>query len=352
MKLIAFYLPQFHEIPENNKWWGKGFTDWVNVKKAKQLYVSHQQPKEPLNDYYYDLSDIEVMKWQSNIAQKHGIYGFCYYHYWFNGKLLLQKPLENMLKHEEVTIPYCFSWANEPWARTWDGKDKDILVAQEYGNENDWEKHFIYLLQFFKDNRYIKKDNRPVMVIYKTLHIPRVEEMCAFWNKLAIDNGFNGIYFVETLGGVQYKPNLKISEAAIEFEPNLTMASHNNYVLKIYRNLKKQLFNGIQFFNYDTIWKKILNRNKDRFDKKLYLGAFVDWDNTARKGNKGIVYRGGSPKKFSKYLLKQIERSDSDDFIFINAWNEWAEGTYLEPDKKYNMSYLEEIKKITKKDEK
>ena len=134
-KLLAFYLPQFHEIPENNEWWGKGFTDWTNVRKAKTLVSNQYQPREPLNDNYYDLSDVEVMKWQSKIAQEHGIYGFCYYHYWFNGKLLLEKPLENMLKDKDVTIPFCFSWANEPWARTWDGQNSSILMAQEYGSE-------------------------------------------------------------------------------------------------------------------------------------------------------------------------------------------------------------------------
>jgi lipopolysaccharide biosynthesis protein len=347
MKLIAFYLPQFHEIPENNKWWGKGFTDWTNVKKSTPLFQGHNQPREPLNDNYYDLLDIEVMEWQSKVAQEHGIYGFCYYHYWFDGKLLLEKPLENMLNNKNVTIPFCFSWANEPWARTWDGKDKDVLMPQRYGNEKEWEDHFEYLLQFFEDERYIKENNKPLMVIYKTLHIPHVEKMCEYWNKLAIEKGFDGIYFVETLGGVQKEPCLEISKAALEFEPNLTMASHSNYLLKVYRHIKKFFYSGIQIFDYDHIWNKIFTRDKNRFDKKLYLGAFVDWDNTPRKGYRGVVFKNVTPTKFATYLKKQMKRSESDDYIFINAWNEWAEGAYLEPDKRNGFDYLEKIKDLT-----
>jgi len=350
MKILAFYLPQFHEIPENNEWWGKGFTDWTNVKKAKPLIKGQYQPREPLNDNYYDLSNVEVMKWQSKIAQDHGVYGFCYYHYWFDGKLLLEKPLENMLKDKEVTIPFCFSWANEPWARTWDGRDTDVLMPQRYGDEKDWKKHFDYLLQFFKDERYIKEGNKPMMVIYKTMHIPRVEEMCEYWNKLAIENGFNGIYFVETLGGIQHKPYLNISEAAIEFEPNLTMANHEwSLFEKIIHKLKRIYNKGLSIFNYDLIWNEVLKRDIDRFQKKLYLGAFVDWDNTARKSFKGVVYKGSTPNKFEKYVSKQIKRSNKNGYIFINAWNEWAEGTYLEPDKKIGLKYLEAIRKALSK---
>lgn len=350
MKILAFYLPQFHEIPENNKWWGKGFTDWTNVKKAKPLVDGQYQPREPLNDNYYDLSDIEVMKWQSKIAQDHGIHGFCYYHYWFNGKKLLEKPLENMLKDKEVAIPFCFSWANEPWARTWDGRDTDVLMPQEYGNEKEWKEHFNYLLQFFNDERYIKEDNKPMMVIYKTMHIPRVEEMCEYWNKLAKENGFDGIYFVETLGGVQDKPCLNISKAAIEFEPNLTMANHDwSFFKKVFNKLRRIFNNGLSIFNYDSIWNEVFKRDVNRFDKELFLGGFIDWDNTPRKRFNGVVFKGSTPDKFENYISNQIIRSNINGYIFINAWNEWAEGTYLEPDKKIGFKYLEAIKKALSK---
>lgn len=344
MKILAFYLPQFHEIPENNEWWGKGFTDWTNVKKAKPLVDGQYQPREPLNDNYYDLSNVEVMKWQSKIAQEHGIYGFCYYHYWFDGKLLLEKPLENMLHDKEVTIPFCFSWANEPWARTWDGRETDVLMPQRYGDEKEWEEHFEYLLQFFKDERYIKEDNKPMMVLYKTMHIPRVEEMCECWDKLAKENGFEGIYFVETLA-MQLRPYLKCSNAVALFEPNFT---RNDYKPKsdIFSRVKRRILKKtIQILNYNEVWNDIIERNIEFDNKKVFYGGFLDWDNTARKGMKGIVFNGANPEKFGIYLNK-LKNKSKNDYIFINAWNEWAEGTYLEPDKKYQYGYLKAIQKV------
>ena len=154
MKIIAFYLPQFHNIPENDEWWGNGFTEWTNVKKAKPIFEGHQQPKVPLNNNYYNLLDDNVKVWQADLAKKYGVYGFCYYHYWFNGKMLLEKPMEQMLENKEVDIPFCISWANEPWTKAWVGDEKKMLIAQEYGQEEEWKEHFMYLLPFFKDERY------------------------------------------------------------------------------------------------------------------------------------------------------------------------------------------------------
>ena len=158
MKIIAFYLPQFHEIPENNEWWGKGFTEWVNVKKAQKLFDGHNQPREPLNDNYYDLKDNSVMDWQISIAKKYGVYGFCFYHYWFNGHLLLQKPVEAFLSNKKQDMPFCICWANEHWTNAWVSKANKVLIEQEYGKEEDWKEHFDYLLPFFKDDRYIKNN--------------------------------------------------------------------------------------------------------------------------------------------------------------------------------------------------
>ena len=348
-KLLAFYLPQFHEIPENNEWWGKGFTDWTNVKKAETLVANQYQPREPLNDNYYDLSDVEVMKWQSKIAQEHGIYGFCYYHYWFNGKLLLEKPLENMLKDKEVTIPFCFSWANEPWARTWDGQNTNILMAQEYGSEKEWEEHFNYLNQFFKDERYIKVNNKPMLLIYRTEHIPNVNKMVEFWDKLALENGFDGIYLVETLTIFQNDSFVDKSSAVVEFEPMFTMSSDLSFFQKVYDQLLSYTNKGLRSKSYDAVWKTILKRkNKNSKNKKVFLGGFVDWDNTARKGNKGLYYRNMNTDKFKTYFAQQYAKAkkQESDYLFINAWNEWAEGTYLEPDKKCGYEILENIKDI------
>jgi len=352
-KVIAFYLPQYHEIPENNKWWGKGFTDWVNVKKAKPLFIGHYQPREPLNDNYYDLSDVNVMKWQAKLAKKCGIYGFCYYHYWFHGKLLLEKPLENMLRDKDVDIPFCLSWANEPWARTWDGKDTDILMPQEYGGKEDWKKHFEYLVKFFKDDRYIKINNKPMLLIYRTGNIPNVNEMVNYWRELAINYSFDGIYLAETLNGFQDKVFVKNSSAVVEFEPNYTLRIYNKNKIKyIFHRIRNKYYklrskSPTLIMDYDLMWKMILNKEPAKFgNRKTFIGGYVGWDNTPRKKEKGAVHINFDIDKFKRYFQQLVNKAAiyKSDFIFINAWNEWAEGAYLEPDKKYKYKILEIIR--------
>ena len=206
-KLIAFHLPQFHTIPENDEWWGQGFTDWVNVKNAKALYKFHNQPRVPLNNFYYDLSDVEVLRWQSELAKKYGIYGFCYYHYWFGGKLLLQKPLENLLKEKSIDFPFCLCWANETWCRTWDGRSRDVLIRQEYGGEKEWKEHFKYLKDFFQDSRYIRIHNKPVIVIYRSGDCKCYNEMIACWRELCPEYGIDDLYVIDERNGFKQSNN-------------------------------------------------------------------------------------------------------------------------------------------------
>lgn len=349
-KIIAFYLPQYHAIPENDKWWGDGFTEWTNTKKAKPLFKGHQQPKTPLNENYYCLLDKETQEWQAKLAQDNGIYGFCYYHYWFNGKMLLEKPMELMLENNNITLPFCISWANEPWARTWDGKDKEVLMPQTYGGEKEWENHFNYLLKFFKDKRYIKIDNKPVFLIYRTSSIPNCEKMIEFWNNMCIDNGFEGIYLIETMNSFQNKSYVSNSSAVVEFEPMLTIRHYLPIYIQAKRFIKKKL-SILDKLDYEYVWNRVINKNID-YGKKRFLGAFVSWDNTARKGRKGLVLTNFNNKIFREKLIKQLDRSkrNKDDFIFINAWNEWAEGTYLEPDDFYRNDKLNIIKNIKNND--
>ncbi|MDD3596885.1 glycoside hydrolase family 99-like domain-containing protein [Sulfuricurvum sp.] len=350
MKIIAFYLPQFHEIEENNKWWGKGFTEWTNVKKSKAIFTGHNQPRIPLNNNYYDLADIEVMKWQSKIAKEYGIYGFCYYHYWFNGKKLLEKPLEQMLQNNDVEMPFCLSWANEPWTRTWDGLEKNILMPQIYGGIEEWHKHYAYLANYFKDNRYIKINNRPVFLLYRSESIKNVDEMIQCWEELALQDGFAGIFCVETLTGIQHMPVTKNSKAVVQFEPMYTFSNNKTsfFQKKIDQWYRKFVMNGLKTRSYNYIWKRIIQRKIVLFEnKKTFLGAFVDWDNSPRRAEKGLCFRGVDIQKFKLYFQKQLEKAkkmDQESFVFINAWNEWAEGTYLEPDEYNGYSYLEAIK--------
>lgn len=229
MKIIAFYLPQFHDIPENDEWWGKGFTEWVNVKKAQPLYKGHEQPRIPMNENYYNLLDDNVKIWQANIAKEYGIYGFCYYHYWFGGKLLLEKPMEQMLKNPKVDIPFCISWANEPWTKAWVNESK-VLIPQFYGGKKEWKEHFDYLLPFFKDNRYIKEDNKPLFIIYRAEVIDCLNDMLDYWTELAQQNGFSGMKYAYQNLTFDLMPNRDDSrfDYNIEFQPSYAWNDLNN----------------------------------------------------------------------------------------------------------------------------
>jgi len=342
IKIFALYLPQYHTIPENDEWWGKGFTEWTNVKKAKPLFKGHNQPRIPLNNNYYNLLDDNTFKWQIGLAKNYGIDGFCFYHYWFNGKLLLEKPLENYLDNKELDFPFFFSWANEPWARTWDGQNTNVLMPQIYGGKDDIVNHFNYMLPFFKDFRYIKKDNKPVFVLYKANSITYLDEMIDIWTKMARNNGFDGIFFVESLVGTQKEKYSKQTDACFYFEP-MWSGTHmkDNIVYRAFRYCFHR-----NKSSYERGLKKVLkyeNLSKDR-----YAGFFVDWDNSPRKGKNGCVFLNTSIQLFDKYLKAQLEKMKINNcsILFINAWNEWCEGAYLEPDVKNQYSYLESIKRI------
>lgn len=372
MKIIAYYLPQFHNIPENDKWWGKGFTEWVNVKNAKPQYKGHKQPRIPLNNNYYNLLEDDIKIWQAKIAKKYGIYGFCYYHYWFNGKLLLEKPMEQMLNNKKVDIPFCICWANEEWSKAWVGQSNKVLIPQVYGNKKNWEEHFMYLLPFLKDSRYIRINNKPLFVIYRPSVIPCLKEMLNYWKELAIKNGLEGLYFAFQTGDSDWN-NLEeatLFDYDIEFQPSYArheMFSNKkgiiNYLKKIRRSMaikiekkwgidilrlgehKFRKITNTQIISYDKTWETIINSKPVR--ENSIPGAFVRWDNTPRHGKRGFIYKGENPEKFRKYLSEQIKHAKKDykkDFIFMYAWNEWAEGGYLEPDEEYKYGYLESIK--------
>lgn len=347
VKFIAFYLPQFHAIPENDMWWGKGFTEWERLKTAKPLFDGHYQPRVPYK--YYDLSDIEEMVNQAELAKRFNVHGFCYYHYWFNGKLLLERPLENMLQDKKVDIPFCLAWANEPWTRAWEGRSKVLLMPQSYGTEEDWKKHIEYLLPFFKDDRYIYVAGKPLFLIYRTELFGRFDEMIVFWNKFLKENGIEGIYLAEMLTGYQSSASCTNSEAVVEFEPMLTSGLTNSGFIKV-RNIIRRKFSWIfrkkyRVKSYDSIWEHILGRERTYEGKTIYFGAFTGWDNTPRFKDRSLIFKNSTPTKFNDFLLRQAQKSNSE-YIFINAWNEWAEGAYLEPDLKNGYSYLEAVRDV------
>ena len=233
LKIIAFYLPQFHCIPENDQWWGKDFTEWSNLKTSKPTFKGQYMPRVPLNNYYYDLTDPNTLLWQSRLAKKYGIYGFAYYHYWSDGHMLLQKPAEIMLKRKEIDIPFCFSWSNHTWSRVWADKSNEVLWPQKYGDEKDWKKHFDYLLPFFKDSRYIRIDNRPVMILYNPLGIKEFPEMMELWQRLAKENGLFGIYFLHQQNEFDHHRERggNLYDGGIEFQMNRAVTQYINHSL-------------------------------------------------------------------------------------------------------------------------
>ena len=372
MKIIAFYLPQFHAIPENDDWWGKGFTEWTNVKAAKPLFDGHDQPKEPLDGNYYNLLNNSTIKWQIDLAKKYGVYGFCFYHYWFDGHMLLQKPMENMLNDPELNIPYCICWANENWTNAWKANgDVRTLIQQTYGKEDEWKRHFDYLLPFFKDPNYILEDNKPFFVIYRPEIIPCLNEMLDYWNELAKQNGFDGMVFayqqlsyhiLEGRDESCFKYNIEYQPGYARYDIQMNQESKAGQFAFKFRNTVRKIVSGIdktigtnisakltrntlQTENYDSLCNEIVNRKPD--SEKAIPGMFVGWDNTPRRGKTGRVCLGSTPEKFAKYMKLQVKNAEENyhkDMIFIFAWNEWAEGGYLEPDEINRYGYLEGIK--------
>lgn len=368
MKVIAFYLPQFHTFPENDRWWGKGFTEWSNTKKAKPLFEGHYQPHVPMNENYYDLATVEPMREQARLAQSYGVDAFCFYHYWFKGgKMLMEKPVERFLADESIDIEFCFSWANEPWTRAWDGSEQEVIMPQEYGGAQEWEKHFQYWLPFFQDKRYIKIGNRPLLLIYRPDKIPAWESMLACWNDLARINGFEGL--TVAVQGVGACANFDFPKDTfdyiIEFEPLYTnsvlkgknLLKHPATVLsglrcwrhsaKAWKMAEKQaqLDHPAKIFDYDLICRTMTRRKP--YSKKLVAGMAPCWDNTPRRGMNAMIFQGSTPDKFKKYFKKQLLRARNvyhQEMLFVNAWNEWAEGAHLEPDEKYGLAYLEAVK--------
>ncbi len=345
MRIWALNLPQFYETPENNEWWGQGYTEWTAVKGAKPLYKGHIQPLVPLNGNYYNLSKKETLRWQADLARKYGVESFVYFHYWYQGRHLLEKPCEMLLSSPDIDINYCFCWANHSWTRAWDGKNHEILVKQEYGDKDEWEAHIQYLLPFFKDKRYEKIDNKPVLFIYKASDFKGNEERINYWERRLIEEGFSGIYIVEYINTFNTNPSLMCSQAVFEDEPNYVC----RFKISPFNKLKRIICKSLKitdYQNYDKLWKTIIKKKRTYGNKEIFLGGFTMWDNSPRKGKNSRVIKGASPEKFSKYLnrLCETKRQNSSEILVINAWNEWGEGAILEPTEQYGYGYLEALK--------
>lgn len=362
-KVIAMYLPQYHEIPENSQFWGQGFTDWTAVKTAKPLFEGHEQPKVPMNDNYYDLSEADSIRWQTEIANKYGIYGFGIYHYWFSDeKVLLTKPAELLLDNSDIDMHFLFVWDNISWKRTWSkirGNDwspltdekhqaqiKDespVLVEYILGEKTQWKKHFDYLLPYFQDERYIKDENKPLFLICH--YDKRIVEMNIYWNELAKENGLDGIKIV-----YRYD-SLYVPKSAITFYYEPIYSGWGAVSKRVFHKIFKiNNKNKLMRYSYDVVWQKIIRNARSMKQPNRWIGAFVNYDDTPRRGEKGRMIIDANPEKFEKYLKKLLTVCESygKKYVFLTAWNEWGEGAYLEPDKNYGFAYLEALKKATR----
>lgn len=365
-KIITMYLPQYHQIPENDAFWGKGFTDWVTVKDAQPLFEGHNQPRIPIDGNYYDLSLKGNIVRQAELANEYGIYGFGIYHYWFNDeKNLLTKPADIILENKDIDTHYFFAWDNISWKRSWSNvsgndwspaadknnsvdnsfsNESGILIEYRLGTEDSWKKHFDWLLPHFRDDRYIKVDGKPMFVIY---HCSKdLLTMSQYFDRLAVENGFPGIYVVFRRG---VNPRITKGQNVFFYEPSAS--SWDLLPNKIYRWVLKQF--GIKYgpktFQYDKVWKKLLATMASHPEPTLIPSAFVGYDDTPRRGKYGTIIKGQSPKKFGTYLreLMHIVSSQNKPYIFLTAWNEWSEGAYLEPDCKDSYEYLKAVKNAT-----
>ncbi len=339
-RVIAFYLPQFHAIPQNDRWWGKGFTEWTNVRPARPLFKGHYQPHVPHPDIgYYDLTDQKIQSFQMELAKNYGIEGFCYYYYSFGGQRLLETPLENHLKNPSLDLPFCVCWANENWTRRWDGLDKEVLIAQNYSPENDLEI-ISDLATYIRDPRYIRVDGKPLIVVYRPSLLPDAHETSKRWRNWCRQNGIGEIHLALTQSFDKNEPSFYGFDAAIEFPPILSVPPTVTSAVDLFID---------DYSGQVHDWDCFLDRSHAFVDPgyPLYRSVCPGWDNTARRKSAATVFVNNTPEKYRRWLENAVADSTrrfpqrDDRLIFVNAWNEWAEGAHLEPDEALGYAYLE-----------
>jgi glycosyltransferase involved in cell wall biosynthesis/GT2 family glycosyltransferase len=346
VKSIAFYLPQYHPIPENDLWWGPGFTEWTNVTRGRALFEQHDQPRRPGAMGYYDLRAPEVRKAQADLAREYGVHGFAYYFYWFDGKRLLNQPIEAMLKSGEPDFPFCICWANEHWSRNWDGQNRHVLMAQNYSMESC--KAFIQdVIPFMQDERYIRHDGKPVLIIYRTTQIPNWRTVAKMWREECRKAGLGEIHLCAVRFGLEPlegQPAAHGLDAYVLFPPHETVREDLRDQV---RGLHPEF--GGELFSYEAMAAGDVERFEDGYPWPVHRGATMAWDNTARRKFAARIFHGATPSRFRRWLREILRQEDahnpsSESLVFLNAWNEWAEGTVLEPDERWGEGYLEAVR--------
>ena len=348
-RLIAFYLPQYHPIPENDEWWGKGFTEWTNVAKAKPLFRGHYQPHIPADLGFYDLRLPEARDAQAEMAREYGIEAFCYYHYWFAGKRILERPFSEVLQTGQPDFPFCLCWANQTWTGIWHGCPDKILIEQTYPGYEDHRAHFEALLPAFTDSRYVTIDGKPLFLIYRWHEIPNYREVLDYWRSLAEKSGLKGLYIVAVLhNNNTWYPEQHGFDACVR-----TYLSPLRERWTSWRHPVKKL---IRFYQHKRRKPTVYSYEKVMMDVfsgrttggKEYPCLIPNWDNTPRSGADGLVLHGSTPELFRIQVKKSLELINGspteERFIFIKSWNEWAEGNYLEPDLRFGRAYLEVLR--------
>lgn len=350
-RLLAFYLPQFHPVPENDKWWGKGFTEWTNVGKARSLYPGHYQPKVPADLGYYDLRVPETRKAQAEMARQYGIEGFCYWHYWFgNGKRLLERPFNEVIASGEPDFPFCLAWANESWRGFFHGiKTKETLIEQLYPGEKDYIAHFEEVLPAFKDKRYITVDGKPLFMIYHPLdNQTEIILFMRIWRELAEKNGLKGIFFVGQTYNLGHEKETLLS-MGFDAINDVRMFQYEWQQPKLHRIAKffHKWFNLPYIVSYKKASRSFISREAE--DIKVIPTIIPNWDHSPRSERQALIFHNSHPEHFENHM-KDVVNSIKDKpkehrIAFIKSWNEWAEGNYLEPDLRYGCGYLEVIKR-------
>jgi lipopolysaccharide biosynthesis protein len=377
-RLIAFYLPQFHPTPENDEWWGKGFTEWTNVARAKPLFPGHYQPRLPADLGYYDLRVPEVRSAQAELARNAGIEGFCYWHYWFAGRRILERPFREVLTSGQPDYPFCAAWANDSWRSHWYGSEKRTLIEQTYPGRDDHERHFHSLLPAFLDSRYIRVHDKPLFTIFRPKNLPEPEKFIEQWQELASRNGLDGIHFVAHLfdnevdypwlktgySGAVMTNELKLMRRRLwhimEERMRLVKTEHQSEARRqrmlelfgcggrlITRRVLQRVFgwpDGVHYYADAMLFFKSMQA----LNQGCYPSVVPGWDNTARANRRGIVLHGATPELFANHLtdiLDSISHQPAEDrIVFVKSWNEWAEGNYLEPDQRFGHGYLDAVR--------
>jgi hypothetical protein len=365
-RVIAFYLPQFHPIPENDEWWGRGFTEWTNVAKAKPLFPGHRQPKLPADLGFYDLRVPEVREEQAQLARNAGVEAFCYWHYWFgNGRRILDRPFEEVRDSGKPDFPFCLAWANQSWSGIWHGNPSTTLIKQEYPGRADEEAHFRWAQKAFEDPRYLTVDGSPMFAIFQPHNLPSTEGFISHWRELGAKAGYPGIYFVaisnKYAAGVDlYRdPILAPFDAVTPLVPQdyLDTAGEDTKRFDLTRRMKELNFGWRLNKLKGRRWQRptriqyaavVARALQDMPPGERYLPSVLPgWDNTPRSAHRGVVYEGETPELFKIYLQKAVERvacyTEQRRIVFLKAWNEWAEGNYVEPDSLSGHDYLEAI---------